>query len=243
MNPSFAYLLICVLLPRIVYQWTDERLGLKAQLRMLVFEVILLLPLVSLNSIVPLAILLLIYHVLLYATEKEPMDLYVGRILQFMTVWAVIATISVFLKLRPAAFVDQILDTISNEMIFLQAFDMGDVWIQLFGAMFLISEVNNIIRFVLNKIRTFPEDQKQEENEIDSKEFNKGRIIGVLERVLFFFFVLTGNISSIGFILTAKGIVRFKNLETRDFAEYVLIGTLLSASLAIFWGYLIKQLI
>ena len=34
-------------------------------------------------------------------------------------------------------------------------------------------------------------------------------------------------------MLAAKGFTRFKELDDRDFAEYVLIGTLLSSSLAI----------
>ena len=40
--------------------------------------------------------------------------------------------------------------------------------------------------------------------------------------------------------MAAKGLTRFKELENRGFAEYVLIGTLLSSSLAIVIGLLVK---
>ncbi|MFP4432374.1 MAG: hypothetical protein ACOCW6_05740 [Spirochaetota bacterium] len=36
------------------------------------------------------------------------------------------------------------------------------------------------------------------------------------------------DLSALGMVLVAKGIVRFQQLDDRDFAEYVLIGTLLS---------------
>ncbi|MFQ6613407.1 MAG: hypothetical protein ACE5D1_01065 [Fidelibacterota bacterium] len=57
---------------------------------------------------------------------------------------------------------------------------------------------------------------------------------GVPESVIIFSFAMTGNVSSIGYILAAKAFARFKELDDKDFAEYVLIGTLLSASITNF---------
>ena len=102
----------------------------------------------------------------------------------------------------------------------------------------LVNEWNNLIRYILGIIKTEP--HKNKELDPDDKELGKGKIIGIVERIMFFFFVITGNYASIGFILTAKGITRFKNLDKRDFAEYVLIGTLLSSAISIFWAYIIK---
>ncbi|MES1194726.1 MAG: hypothetical protein ABUL65_02450, partial [Opitutus sp.] len=68
---------------------------------------------------------------------------------------------------------------------------------------------------------------------VDVGEFNRGRIIGVLERVLLYVFLLQGQFGAIGFVLAAKAFTRFKALDDRAFAEYVLIGTLLSACLAL----------
>ena len=78
---------------------------------------------------------------------------------------------------------------------------------------------------------------------LDVKEYNAGRIIGILERVLIYFFVLYGHFAAIGFVIAAKSFTRFRELNTRHFAEYVLIGTLLSATLALAVAELIKYLL
>lgn len=69
--------------------------------------------------------------------------------------------------------------------------------------------------------------------EADIREYNAGRFIGILERILIFFFVLQNQYTAIGFIIAAKGFARFKDLDQRRFAEYMIIGTLLSTLLAV----------
>lgn len=77
----------------------------------------------------------------------------------------------------------------------------------------------------------------------DKKELNAGRIIGILERILIFFFVIIGQFAAVGFVIAAKGVVRYKELEDRNFAEYVLIGTLLSSLLSMFTGFIVAHLL
>jgi hypothetical protein len=60
-----------------------------------------------------------------------------------------------------------------------------------------------------------------------------GATIGVIERLLIVVFVLVGADAAIGFVVGAKTIARFKQLDDRDFAEYYLLGTLASVSIAI----------
>jgi hypothetical protein len=60
-----------------------------------------------------------------------------------------------------------------------------------------------------------------------------GATIGVLERLLIVTFVLVGAEAAIGFVVAAKTIARFRQLDDRDFAEYYLLGTLASVSVAI----------
>lgn len=62
-----------------------------------------------------------------------------------------------------------------------------------------------------------------------------GRYIGFLERAV----ILT--LTLVGFVFTAKSIARHKELENRDFAEYYLVGTLLSALFAILGGLFLKS--
>lgn len=74
-------------------------------------------------------------------------------------------------------------------------------------------------------------------------EFNIGMIIGNLERILIFTLVLVDQYAVIGLVLAAKSIARFEELKNREFAEYYLIGTLMSYLLAIGVGIMVKLLI
>jgi hypothetical protein len=60
-----------------------------------------------------------------------------------------------------------------------------------------------------------------------------GAAIGVLERLLIVTLLLVGADAAIGFVIAAKTIARFRQLDDRDFAEYYLLGTLASVSVAI----------
>jgi len=83
-------------------------------------------------------------------------------------------------------------------------------------------------------------------DETDDKEAdlqNAGKYIGTLERLFVFFFIITGNFASIGFLMAAKSIFRFGDLtqsKDRKLTEYVLIGTLMSFGTAIAAGFLVK---
>jgi sterol desaturase/sphingolipid hydroxylase (fatty acid hydroxylase superfamily) len=62
---------------------------------------------------------------------------------------------------------------------------------------------------------------------------NGGRLIGRLERALIFLLLMIGQPGGIGFLVAAKSVLRFEEAKKQPLAEYVLIGTLLSFSLAI----------
>lgn len=65
-----------------------------------------------------------------------------------------------------------------------------------------------------------------------------GATIGVLERLLIVTFILTANQAAVGFVIAAKTLARFKQLDDREFAEYYLLGTLGSVSIAVATGLL-----
>lgn len=68
-----------------------------------------------------------------------------------------------------------------------------------------------------------------------------GEIIGYLERLLILGFVLAGQFSAVGFLITAKSIFRFGELKDRENlmgAEYILIGTFLSFTTALLFSWL-----
>ena len=75
---------------------------------------------------------------------------------------------------------------------------------------------------------------------------NAGQWIGYIERILILTFVLIGSIEGVGFLLAAKSVFRFGELnkakEIRT-TEYVLIGTLASFTIAILTGITISHII
>jgi hypothetical protein len=119
--------------------------------------------------------------------------------------------------------------------------------IMLFGLLLVINEVNIIIRYQFQVFHLVPKKEvglkRKSTTGIDKREYNAGRVIGILERVLVYILVLNTQFAAIGLILAAKSFTRFKELDKREFAEYVLIGTLLSTFLAMITAITIQPLL
>lgn len=67
-----------------------------------------------------------------------------------------------------------------------------------------------------------------------------GYFIGIFERLITVTLVLLGQFGALGFVITAKSLARFKQLEVQGFAEKYLVGTLLSVTLALLFTLFIK---
>jgi len=72
---------------------------------------------------------------------------------------------------------------------------------------------------------------------------NAGLYIGWLERFLVLTALLLQSPAMIGLIFTAKSIVRYPEFKSERFAEYFLIGTLLSLCIAIVGGAILVRLL
>ncbi len=55
--------------------------------------------------------------------------------------------------------------------------------------------------------------------------------------------VLVEAYGAIGFVLAAKSVARFKDLDDRDFSEGYLVGTLTSTSIAVVTGLALAALL
>lgn len=75
--------------------------------------------------------------------------------------------------------------------------------------------------------------QEDNKSETEGDIIKNGYLIGILERVIILILWIVGQLAAIGFVLAAKSLARFKQLNDRDFAEKYLIGTLLSTSIAL----------
>ena len=63
-----------------------------------------------------------------------------------------------------------------------------------------------------------------------------GARVGSLERVLVFLLIIAGEWGVIGFVIAAKSIARFKELEDKAFTDYYLAGTFTSILFAVITG-------
>ncbi|GAA3584091.1 DUF3307 domain-containing protein [Snuella lapsa] len=73
-----------------------------------------------------------------------------------------------------------------------------------------------------------------------------GKYIGILERCLVFIFIIFNHWEAVGFLITAKSVFRFGDLKKskhRQLTEYILIGTLISFSIAIITGIIYNVVI
>ncbi|MBK6966578.1 MAG: DUF3307 domain-containing protein [Bacteroidales bacterium] len=86
----------------------------------------------------------------------------------------------------------------------------------------------------------------QAESETGDGLKDAGRYIGMLERVMILTFIFMGQFSAIGFLVAAKSILRFGDIQdnkNRKGAEYILLGTMISFTAAIFTGLLAQWII
>lgn len=111
----------------------------------------------------------------------------------------------------------------------------------LLGFLLVANETNLAIRALLHRFQMEPTTQDEAPSRtVDDREYNAGRVIGILERwLIYLVMVVAQNYNVIALVLAAKGFARFRQLDQREFAEYVLIGTLAS----ILFTVLIAQLI
>lgn len=115
----------------------------------------------------------------------------------------------------------------------------------LFGTLLCLNEANLLVRYAIEKLAIRPTrapaaSPPTPNEKTDEKEYNRGRIIGYLERLMFFFFVVHAQYTVLGFVISAKTIARFKDLDDRNFAEYFIVGTMLSVTVAGAIGMLIN---
>jgi len=112
---------------------------------------------------------------------------------------------------------------------FLQNFSTE--WLALLTAAFLcLKESNFAIRWFFRHHKLV----EKVEALADGPSTENGRIIGNLERLLLLLFLWEGAALAATFIVTVKGLARFKKMEEHQaFAEYVIIGTFLSVLLTV----------
>jgi len=105
------------------------------------------------------------------------------------------------------------------------------------AAIFINRLLDSIFNNEIHKSKEY-QDREQAKNEP-----RVGRIIGKLERIIVSFFIFNNQFGTIGFVLTAKSIARYKQLEDKEFAEKYIVGTLTSVFISMIVTIMLRQLL
>ena len=141
------------------------------------------------------------------------------QIVHFMTVLLAAWLLSPGMPFKALAAPFQATRSLGNKFLAVPVIYLGVI----FGGGYLI-------RFLT---RSLTESVKEEEFQKAGEQLqNAGLYIGWLERFLILTALLLQSPAAVGLILAAKTITRYPEFKSARFAEYVLIGTLLSVSLA-----------
>ncbi len=237
MTTVFFYLSALAFLTRLLLQFRDHPLDQKRAACKTGLELLGLIVLQPSPGVALLAGGIVGINLLNYWWERKSARLNalrVGILLAYLLLFALLTA--------PALAVDfnrPLLRSLQNGLSFylgigfLKQVAWRETLLVLWGLLLSLNEANIFVRYFFEILKLAPRQSNQGENApVDVEEYNRGRVIGFLERLLIYFFVLNSHWSAIGFIVAAKGITRFRELEERSFAEYFLIGTLLSTILA-----------
>jgi len=107
------------------------------------------------------------------------------------------------------------------------------------GFIFTIKEGTLITRLVLRNVSAVPK-KKENSGSLDKQEYDRGKLIGILERGLIYFLIIFNQVAAIAIIIALKSLARFKELDDKNFAEYFLIGSLLSICVAVLPAVIVK---
>lgn len=247
---TFCYILNWIIFSRLLVLFSDRPLNIKKSSLLLIIQLIGIVSFFQFNLILLWLIftLIAIQGLSTFAEQKFPSHLNEVRLLSFLLLILITSIFS-----SKAINISPHWERITSWSGTLQQyfFLVEDIPAQAFykiniigtGFLFILNEPNLFIRYFLNLTGATGQDFLHGKKEEKTKELNAGRVIGIFERILIYAFAIGGQLTAISFIIAAKGFARFKTLDDRNFAEYVLIGTLMSVSISIFVGYLIRMLI
>ncbi len=112
----------------------------------------------------------------------------------------------------------------------------------LVGYILVLKEGTIFTRLALSNIKAEPANQEIRQKP-DAEEYERGRVIGILERSFYYFLILSNNLGGVAVIIALKSLARFKKLDQKEFAEYFLIGSLLSLAAAAIPAVVIQLLL
>ena len=199
------------------------------------FEIVLL-SILQFKKAFLLGMIISVLHFLINFTKNKLEKSFPQRRLQ---IWIFsISQLIHFFIIIAMYFILNLENSVSNLYINLQGYENFKtiiLYISVFSIIFELASV--FIRKLFTSIspKTYPK--------ANLEELKAGNIIGKLERIIIAILLLNNQFGVIGFVLTAKSIACFKQMENKDFAEKYLIGTLTSFLIVLISVFILKGLL
>ena len=201
----------------------------------IIFEIVLL-PILQFKKLFLLGVIISVLHFLIIFTKNKLEKSFPQRRLQ---IWIFsINQLIHFVILIGIYYIFNLANSVSNLYINLEGYENFKIIILYISVFSIIYEPASVfIRKLFTSIssKTYPK--------TNLEELKAGNIIGKLERIIIAILLLNNQFGVIGFVLTAKSIARFKQMENRDFAEKYLIGTLTSFLIVLISIFILKGLL
>ncbi len=201
----------------------------------IVFEIVLLLILQFKKAILT-GMIISVFHFLINFIKNKLEKIFPQRRLQ---IWIFsINQLIHFTILIGMYYIFNLENSVSNLYLKLEGYENFKtiiLYISVFSIIFEPASVFIRKLFISISSKTYPKENLE--------ELKAGNIIGKLERTIIAILLLNNQFGLIGFVLTAKSIARFKQMEDKDFAEKYLIGTLTSFLIVLTTVLILKGLL
>ena len=201
----------------------------------IVFEIVLL-PILQFKKAFLLGMIISVLHFFINFTKNKLEKSFPQRRLQ---IWIFsINQLIHFVILIGIYYIFNLANSVSNLYLKLEGYENFKTIILYISVFSIIFEPASLfIRKLFTSIspKTYPKEKLE--------ELKAGNIIGKLERIIIAILLLNNQFGVIGFVLTAKSIARFKQMEDKNFAEKYLIGTLTSFLIVLVTVLILKGLL
>ena len=201
----------------------------------IIFEIVLL-PILQFKKVFLLGVIISVLHFLINFTKNKLEKSFPQRKLQ---IWIFsINQLIYFALLIGMNYIFNLENSVSNLYIKLQGYENFKTIILYISVFSIIFEPASVfIRKLFTSI------SPKIYSKANLEELKAGNIIGKLERIIIAILLLNNQFGVIGFVLTAKSIARFKQMEDKNFAEKYLIGTLTSFLIVLITILILKGLL
>lgn len=201
----------------------------------IVFEIVLL-PILQFKKAFLLGMIISVLHFFINFTKNKLEKSFPQRRLQ---IWIFsINQLIHFALLIGMNYIFKLENSVSNLYLKLEGYENFKTIILYISVFSIIFEPASVLirkLFISISPKTYPKAY--------SEELKAGNIIGKLERTIIAILLLNNQFGVIGFVLTAKSIARFKQMEDKNFAEKYLIGTLTSFLIVLVTVLILKGLL